>query len=147
MHDHGHGHQKGHGLSKELGYEVSDVQVKLILVSGLAVVIMTAIAYAAGTFVVKYVRAQEPIGTYRATPVALEEQNKPWDLPTRLQVDPPRALREFKGEQKQTENSYGVVSAEPEIYRIPVEAAMKIVAEKGLPKFPKLSAPEGQAPK
>ena len=110
----------------------------MILIAGLATVILTAIAYVVGTATVKYVRAQPALGDYNPTAVAIEEQNKPWELQTRLQVDPPRALHEFRTEQKHTENSFGVVSAEPEIYRIPMETAMKIVAEKGLPKFPKL---------
>ena len=132
MHDH------EHGTPEQKGYEVSDVQVKVILVAGLAIVMLTAVAYVVGTFATKYFRAQPPIGNYNPTPVALEEQSKPWNLPTRLQVDPPRALLEFRAEQKQAANSFGVVSDQPEIYKIPVETAMKIVAEKGLPKFPKV---------
>ncbi len=141
-------HEHGHGTPEQKGYEVSDVQVKTLLYAGLGVVIMTAVAYVVGTFTTKYFRAQPAIGDYRATPVALEEQDKPWDLPTRLQVDLPGALVEFRAEQNQAANSFGVVSEQPEIYRIPVETAMKIVAEKGLPKFPKIAAPaEAEAPK
>jgi len=138
-------HEHGHGTPEQKGYEVTDVQVKLILVAGVAIVIMTAFGYLVGTFTTKYFRAQPAIGNYSPTPVALEEHGKPWNLTTRLQVDPPRALIEFKAEQTQAANSFGVVSQEPEIYKIPVETAMKIVAERGLPKFPKLAAPaEGQ---
>ncbi len=141
-------HEHGHGTPEQKGYEVSDVQVKVILIAGLGIVIMTAVSYLVGTFAVKYFRAQPAIGSYAPTPVALEEQGKPWNLPTRLQVDPPRALVEFRAEQTQTANSFGVVSQEPEIYKIPVETAMKIVAEKGLPKFPKVAPPaEGQESK
>ncbi len=140
MHDHGH----DHGTPEQKGYEVSDVHVKIILIAGVGIVVMTAVAYVIGTFATKYFRAQPAIGSYRPTPLAAEGQAQSWDLPVRLQVDPPRALVEFKVEQKAVANSFGVVSEKPEIYRIPVEAAMKIVAEKGLPKFPLVAPAEGQ---
>lgn len=142
MHDHG----QGHGAPKQVGYEVSDVQIKIILIAGLAVVIMTAVAYVVGTFTTKYFRAQPAIGSYRPTPVVLEEHGQPWNLRTRLQVDPPRAWVEFNSEQKQAADTFGVMSEKPEIYKIPVETAMQIVAEKGLPKFHRVEAlAEGQA--
>ena len=142
------GHEHGH-TPENVGYEVTDVQVKVILVAGVGIVILTLFGYLMGTFFLKVFRAAPPIsGNYTATATAAEEATKPWNLQTRLQVDPPRALVEFNGEQKSVADSYGVVSEKPEIYRIPVETAMKIVAEKGLPKFPKLPAAapaEGQA--
>lgn len=140
-------HEPGHGAPEQKGYEVSDVHIKAVLIAGLCIVAMTFIAYVVGTFATKYFRAQPPIGSYRPTPVALEEKGQPWNLPVRLQVDPPRALIEFKVEQKAVATSYGVVSEKPEIYRIPVETAMKIVAEKGIPKFPVVAPAEGQAKK
>lgn len=131
----------GHHITEQKGYETSDIQVKWILFSGLVVVAITFAGYVVGTITTRFYRAQPPIGDYRATPVALEEQDKDWTLPVRLQVDPPRALTEFERDQLTATMGFGVVSEEPEIYRIPVETAMKIVAERGLPAFPKVAAP------
>jgi hypothetical protein len=136
----------GHHITEHKGYETTDVQVKWILFSGLVVVAITFAGYVIGTIATKYYRAQPAIGDYRATPVALEEQNKDWNLPVRLQVDPPRALDEFEVTQAAATKAFGVVSDEPEIYRIPVATAMKIVAERGLPVFPKVAAPAAAAP-
>jgi hypothetical protein len=140
------GHDAGHHGAEQKNYETTDIQMKWILYFGLMLVVLTFVGYVVGTFATKYFRAQPALGDYRPTPVALEEQHENWNLPVRLQVDPPRALTEFEVEQAAAESSFGVVSAEPEIYRIPVETAMKIVAEKGLPVFPKVAAPaEGEA--
>jgi len=139
MHD-DHGH---HGGAEK--YEVSDIQVKWVLIAGVALVALTFAGYIVGTITTKFYRAQPPIGDYRATPVALEQRNTDWNLPVRLQVDPPRALTEFDAAQQAATTVIGVVSDQPEIYRIPVETAMKIVAERGLPVFPKSAAPaEGE---
>lgn len=135
-----------HVTSEQKGYEVTDIQVKWVLWAGVGLVVLTFIGYIAGTFTARFFRAQPAIGDYRATPVALEQGGHDWNLPTRLQVDPPRAQHEFEATQVNAASSFGVVSDEPEIYRIPVEAAMKIVAERGLPVFPKVEAPaEGEA--
>lgn len=140
MHD-DHGN---HGAEQK-GYEVSDIQVKWVLVSGVALVALTFAGYIVGTIATRYFRAQPAITEYRATPVALEQQNRDWNLPVRLQVDPPRALTQFEKDQAAATTEIGVVSEQPEIYRIPVETAMKIVAERGLPVFPKVAAPaEGE---
>ncbi len=135
----------GHHATAQKGYEVSDIQVKLVLIAGLALVALTFVGYVIGTVTTKYYRAQPAIGDYKPTPIALEETGKDWNLPTRLQVDPPRALVEFKVEQSTAEHGFGVVSDQPEIYKIPVETAMKIVAERGLPVFPKVAPAEGEA--
>lgn len=137
----------GHHVTAQKGYEVSDIQVKLVLIAGLALVALTFVGYVIGTITTRYYRAQPAIGDYKPTPIALEERNADWNLPVRLQVDPPRALTEFKAEQSTAEHGYGVVSDQPEIYKIPVETAMKIVAERGLPVFPKVAPAEGEAPK
>ncbi len=136
----------GHHVTSPKGYEVSDVQVKWVLWFGVGLVILTFFGYVVGTIATKFFRAQPAIGDFRATPVALEQGSQEWDLPVRLQVEPPRALNEFNATQTSVATGFGIVSDEPEIYRIPVETAMKIVAERGLPVFPKVTAPVEGAP-
>lgn len=136
----------GHHVTAQKGHEVSDIQVKYVLYLGLGLVVLTFIGYVIGTATTLHYRAQPAIGDYRPTPVAIEEEHSDWNLPVRLQVDPPRAQVEFKSSQNAGAAAFGEVSDQPEIYRIPVETAMKIVAERGLPVFPKVMAPaEGEA--
>ena len=60
--------------------------------------------------------------------------SRPWDT-----------LDEVREEQTHARGSYGIVSEEPEIYRIPVQVAMEIVAEKGLVKIDAVGAPAATA--
>lgn len=119
--------------SKELGYELSDVQIKLILWSGVGIVVMTFVAFVISVFFIKYLAAAGSMSEYRTSPLAGQHQE--WDLDVRLQPNPPAHLREHIREQRYITDSYGTVSDEPRIYRIPIETAMDIVAENGLPKF------------
>jgi hypothetical protein len=146
MHDkeHPYGqHTQSHPASQQQGYEVSDLQIKVTLWSGVAVVIMTFIAYVVSTFVVHYSNAQAPISEFNPPPVAVEAVEQPFATGVRLQVDMPSALQDVRESQHERATTFGVVSAEPEIYRIPVETAIDIVAERGLPVFPVLAQAEG----
>lgn len=140
MHKHDHDH--GHGASANQGYEPSDIQLRIVVWSGVAVVVMTFVAYIVSTFVVRYVNAQPAISDYQPTPMAIEQRSLPFAEGVRLQVDVASALRDVRTEQHEAATTYGVVSDQPEIFRIPVETAMDIVAERGLPAFPVIAAPE-----
>ena len=76
--------------SKDLGYELSDVQIKVILWSGVGVVIMTFVTFVVSVFFIKYLAAAGSISEYEASPLAGE--NQAWALDVRLQPNPPPAL-------------------------------------------------------
>ena len=119
--------------SKDLGYELSDIQIKVLLLSGVGLVVLTFAAFIVSVFFIKYLAASGSYSEYKASPLAGENQE--WDLDVRLQPDPPADLAEHREGQAYRSTTYGTVSEEPEIYRIPIETAMDIVAENGLPTF------------
>jgi len=53
----------------------------------------------------------------------------------RLVVSEPKALAEFSSREKALLSSYGWVEKDRGIARIPIDEAMRIVAERGLPAF------------
>jgi hypothetical protein len=57
----------------------------------------------------------------------------------RLVTSEPALLAEFRAQESAFLTSYGWVEKDKGIARMPIDEAMKIVAERGLPKFP---APE-----
>ncbi len=57
----------------------------------------------------------------------------------RLVTSEPAVLAEFRAQESAFLTSYGWVEKDKGIARMPIDEAMKIVAERGLPKFP---APE-----
>jgi hypothetical protein len=54
----------------------------------------------------------------------------------RLQVNPETDLATFRAQEEGTLTTYAWVDKEHGIVRIPVQEAMRIVAERGLPAFP-----------
>ena len=60
----------------------------------------------------------------------------------RLVVSEPKALAAFHAQEDALLGSYGWVEKDRGIARMPIDEAMRIVAERGLPKFP---APEPTA--
>jgi hypothetical protein len=54
----------------------------------------------------------------------------------RLVTAEPAALAEFRAQEDAFLTSYGWVEKDKAIARMPIDAAMKLVAERGLPKFP-----------
>ena len=131
-----------HAPSGNQGYEPTDIQLRIIAYSGVAVVLMTLIAYIFSTFVVRFVNAQPPISEFEPTPMAIEGRSQPFASGVRLQVAAPEAMQGFRAEQYEAATTFGVVSDEPEIFRIPVDTAMDIVAERGLPEFSKVITAE-----
>ena len=119
--------------SEDLGYELSDIQIKVLLLSGVGLVVLTFAAFVLSVFFIKYLAASGSYSEYKASPLAGENQE--WDLDVRLQPDPPADLAEHREGQAYRSTTYGTVSEEPEIYRIPIETAMDIVAKNGLPTF------------
>jgi hypothetical protein len=57
----------------------------------------------------------------------------------------PRALAAFRAQEEALLTSYGWVEKDKGLARIPIDAAMRIVAERGLPKFEAKAAPVGGA--
>jgi hypothetical protein len=54
----------------------------------------------------------------------------------RLVTSEPMALSAFRAQEDALLTSYGWVEKDKRIARLPIDVAMKIVAERGLPKFP-----------
>lgn len=122
----------------EKGYEHSDIQMKVVLMFGVGTVLMTLFAYVFCTFFMKYLLAQPAMTDYKPSPMAGENQD--WSSDIRLQADPFIALDEHVDAQEHASTQYSTVSDAPQIYRIPVETAIDIVAEGGLPTFEPLPA-------
>lgn len=89
-------------------------------------------------------REQEPAATVLKPDAATADATFP-----RLVASEPRALAEFRAQEDALLTSWGWVEKDKGIARMPIEEAMKIVAERGLPSFPVGEAPpaaEGASP-
>ncbi len=114
-------------------YETSDARTQLIFwfFSGLFILLVAALLLMAGLlgFFKKY-RAQD-----RVVATGVEQE---LELPPepRLQVEPEIDLQQLKAKQDSLLNSYGWVSKEAGIARIPISEAMAIMLKRGFPVRP-----------
>ncbi len=67
-----------------------------------------------------------------AEPQAQTWMGQPPPAP-RLQIQEPKDLAAFRKEEAEILSTYGVVDREKGVYRIPIEEAMRLTLERGLP--------------
>ena len=116
----------------EVVHEESDVNVSAILRYGLglaviAVVIHVFLWWLLGIYERQHERAQTQV-----YPMAAGQQNRLPPSP-RFQENPQQELQDLRAKQRALLDGYGWVSKETGIARIPIEDAMKMVVERGLP--------------
>jgi len=113
-------------------HEESDVDVSAILRYGAALLLVAAIVHVflfwlMGVYGRRHERAQTQV-----YPMAAGQQDRRPPEP-RLQTDPQQDLRDLRSRQEDLLKGYGWVNKEAGVARIPIEDAMKIVVERGLP--------------
>jgi hypothetical protein len=124
MHDE-HKHSDG-----DPGYETRDVPGGLVFWSllGLAVLTLVSAIFVLGFFV--YLRALPDKVSPTPSPFASERTLPPSPM---LQANPPLELDEYNEKMDTARNSYGWVDKSAGIAHIPVDTALDIIAERGLP--------------
>lgn len=123
-HDHGHG--------PDVHHETSDVNLRGILgfAAGLTVaaVFIHFIVWLLFTyFDVRETRQPPPV-----YPLAAQQENRLPPEP-RLQTQPREDLRELRAHEEEILSSYGWVDKNAGVVRIPIDRAMKMLVERGVP--------------
>jgi hypothetical protein len=98
--------------------------------AGLFVLLFVAILFSWGLFVLldNYEKSQNPEPT-------LAQSGQPLPPAPRLQVTNADDLHLFRAKETAIVNSYGWVDKNAGVVRLPVDRAMELVAERGLPVF------------
>jgi hypothetical protein len=115
--------------------EVSDVSPLVILGSGVALLVSAALIYLIVWGLFLYFSGQ---AGRRGSSITRFTQQLPQPLPPepRLQTDPHGDLLRLRESEDQTLTTYGWVDRNAGIVRIPIEQAMKLTVERGLPSRP-----------
>ena len=122
-------------------HEGSDIDIGAMVVSALALTAMTAFCYVA-VFVIfgMFERREAAASAVRMFPLAKGQENRLPPEP-RLQTEPKQALRDLRGEEALVLDNFRWVDKTAGVVRIPIESAMKLTLERGLPSRP---APAGE---
>ena len=112
------------------GYETEDVKPTGIIIFGgilliIMVITMLLISSLTGYF--------ERLAVQRDEPLSPLIQSQPTPVGARLQESPPADMDAFRFEQEEVLNSYDWVDKSNGVVRIPIERAIELTIERGLP--------------
>jgi hypothetical protein len=114
----------------EVAHEGRDVNVKAIAVFAAGMVIAAVIIHVALYWLLSYYRERD--AQHREPVTAVGPIDEPRAVP-RLQVAPPADLAQMRAAEETALGTYGWIDRDKNIVRLPIERAMEIIAEKGLP--------------
>ena len=113
-------------------HEESDVNIVGVLGFGGALVVVAAIIHLLAYVLFGYFNAREGVTVPREYPLAASQGRREPPEP-RLQTDPRQDLADLRAKEEELLGSYGWVDKNAGVVRIPIEAAMKLTLERGLP--------------
>lgn len=128
-------------VDRGAGYEKRDANIKSLLQFGFWMAVVIAAALIGMRFMFGYFAREMPLGPNPA-PFATTRELPP---SPRLQVHPHQELRDYCAAQNAAVNSYGWVSQSAGTVRIPVDRAMDLILQRGLPVRPQSEVPTGPA--
>lgn len=114
----------------EVRHEHRDINVRVIVGFGLALVI-AAIVVHLGLYWLLW--RFERIAAERAPEISPIEVTPPMPPEPGLRVSPPADLAAMRAAEEKVLETYGWVDKERKIVRIPIDRAMELLAERGLP--------------
>jgi hypothetical protein len=113
----------------DVSHEQSDVNIRTILSFGIGLVIVIVVAQIGLYWLLaQYEERSARSGRVVSAPDAEEQMPPP-----RLQISPRNDLAEMRAAEDRELTTYGWVDKEKQTVRIPIDRAMELVAQRGLP--------------
>ena len=127
-------HAAGHDDEHNPGvhHETTDVDFRGILAFGVGLIVVGILTAFVVWVLFKYFDAREARRVVPEYPLAATQEKREPPEP-RLQTNPREDMEELRRQEDQILNSYGWVDKNAGVARIPIEEAMKIVVQRGLP--------------
>src|SRR5690348_3259508 len=131
----------GQPADRGAGYEQRDANIRGLLQFAFWMAVVLMVTLFAMKWALDYFAKIEPLGA-PASPLASAAQR---ELPAkpRLQAHPHGDLETYCSEQAQEVNTYGWVDQQSGIMRIPIDRAMDMTLQRGLPARAASEAPPG----
>jgi hypothetical protein len=113
----------------EARYEKRDANIRSLVMfaAGLFMILVATLFAMAKLF--KYFTASQSLGP----PASPFSSTRPLPPQPRLQVEPHEDLRRYREAEEELLHSYGWVDQKAGVVRIPIERAMDLIAQRGLP--------------
>jgi hypothetical protein len=115
-------------------HEASDVNIRAVFGFAAGLTIATGVIAFAVFLLFQYFSARAAETTFTEYPLATQASRVPPE--PRLQTNPRQDLSDLQGREDQQLQSYGWVDKNTGIVRIPIDRAMQLVVERGLPTRP-----------
>ncbi len=111
------------------GHEVSDLQPRAITIFGIALAATVVVCLILAVWIFDYLLSREAKRDVPPSPLAkVEAPSEP-----RLQVSAPKDLAAFRAAEEKILNGYEWVDRPAGTVRIPIDQAMRLLTERGLP--------------
>ena len=122
----------GAASNPEVHHEQSDVNIRAILVFGAGLIVVAVLIHLLTYVLFRYFDAREAQRVTPQYPLAVAQEPRVPPEP-RLQTDPRQDLADLRAKEDETLNSYGWVDRNAGIVRIPIDEAIKLTLQRGLP--------------
>jgi hypothetical protein len=131
---HPHASQMGSGPTDnvDVHHEESDVNIRAIFGFGAALIVVAAVVHLAIWGMYRFFESRANQQAVAAYPLAVGQQDRRPPEP-QLQEHPREDLAALREREEQILNSYGVVDRNGGVYRIPIDRAMELTLQRGLP--------------
>lgn len=126
------------------GYERRDANVAGLLQFAFWMAVVLLVTLVGMKYTFKYFQRTQPLGATTSPMVSEAERTLP--PKPRLQVEPHLELEQFCAAQQQSLEGYSWISQQAGVVHIPVDRAMDLVLQRGLPTRPATEAPDGKLP-
>ena len=116
----------------ESHHEESDVDFRAIIGFGAGLIAVCAVVYLVIFGIFRFFDGREGVTVAAEYPLAASQGRREPPEP-RLQTNPRQDLSDLRAKEDEVLGSYGWVDKNAGVVRIPIEAAMKLTLERGLP--------------
>jgi len=120
------------GTNPEVHHEESDANVIAIFAFGLGLVVITAVVSLLVFVLFRFFEVREAARVPLAYPLAVSRENALPPEP-RLQINPREDLADLRAKEDALLTSYGWVDKNASVVRIPIDEAMRLTLQRGLP--------------
>ena len=127
-----HHENRGNPATPDLHHETSDVDIRAIFGFGVGLIVVAAVIHLLIYVLFGYFNGRDGVQGPAEYPLAAAQSHREPPEP-RLQTDPRRDMADLLAKEDEVLSSYGWIDRNAGVVRIPIDTAMKLTLERGLP--------------